>query len=92
MTKHGVETRELMKQFKIGLQLLNSDFHLSVDKWLTNNTRKQGKIDAQMINWSFSYMSYLKERDKAKNRNNRNSTTYTFSIAVLKYITLRSTY
>ena len=87
MTKHGVETRELMKQSKIDLQLLNSNFHISVDKWLTNNTKKQGKIDAQMINWSFSYMSYLKERDKAKNRNNKNSPTYRFFIAVLKSIT-----
>ena len=37
-------------------------------------------------------MLYLKETDKAKNRNNRNNPTNRFSIAVLKSITLRSTY
>ena len=46
-----------------------------------------------MVIWSFIHMSYLKERDKAKDKNyGNNPITYRSSISVLKYISLRSTH
>ena len=50
-------------------------------------------FNTRMVIWSFIHMSYLKERDKAKDKNyGNNPITYRSSISVLKSISLRSTH